>query len=76
MNSNLRGELTIYQKEFFSLHSNAFVNGLLKIMNIKPEDKESHLIVNTLFPTIINELVDKVKIILKRYRGIWICLKS
>ncbi len=28
-------------------------------MDLKKEDKESHLIINTLFPTIINELVEK-----------------
>lgn len=60
LNENLRGELTINQREFFSLHSNKFINGILDIMHIKQKDKESHLIVNTLFPTIINELVDKV----------------
>lgn len=30
-------------------------------MGIKQEDKESHLIIKTIFPTIINELVEKVK---------------
>jgi ankyrin repeat protein len=57
----LRGEITIEKKEFFSLHTNNFINSLLDIMNIGDTDmKENDKIFNTIFPTIINELVSRV----------------
>jgi hypothetical protein len=62
---NLRGEITIEKKEFFSLYTNNFINSLLDIMNIEEtEMKENDKIFNTIFPTIINELVSRVCITL------------
>lgn len=57
MQTNLRGELTIQKKEYFSLHSNAFIDGLTKIMGI--DKNKDHIVVNTLLPTVINELVEQ-----------------
>jgi len=59
---NICGEQTNYQAEYFSLHSNAFINSLLKVMKLDGGEKENVMLAKTLMPTVINELVEKNQI--------------
>lgn len=56
---SIRGELTVIQKELFSLHSNTFIDALLQMMSAEKKTEENYVIANTLLPTVINELVEK-----------------
>jgi len=66
---NMRGEVTVAHKENFSFHSDMFIDALLQMIGSEKKSEESLIIANTLFPTVINELVEKGNIkMLKKLR--------
>jgi lysophospholipase len=56
---NLKGELSIIQEDIFCLHSNNLIGAILKMINNETKTEESHIMADSLLPTIINELVEK-----------------
>ena len=58
LKDNLRGELSLRQEEFFSFQSNSFINSILKMMDLN-RDKDSRIVLNSLVPSIIIELIEQ-----------------
>ena len=75
LKTNLRGELTPHKKEDFSHQSNTYINNFLNTLGIINEENECKFLIDSLLPSIINQLIQQQNLeILKKIKNEISCL--